>query len=352
MPTARPPIGVGLLGAGWIAELAHVPTLLASRRARLVAGADSSSARLEWLRRVSPGVATYSAADGLLSHSEVDAVIVALPTALHASAARAVFAAGKHLYLEKPLARALDDGREVLAAWRRAGTIAAIGYNFRRALGFEHARRAVREGELGPLVTIQGSFHWAAERIDGWRADPEQGGGALVDILSHHIDLVLALSAEPTRSVRCLIRSVRAPGDTSTLELTQESGLVAQLGGSSAAGAPANELTVTGRKGRLRVDLLSPVPDPIERRPGPGARWTRAKTALARLHPARLLHSPGFEPSLGRSLEAFFEAIAERRPASPSLEDGLAVAAVVDAAMASANRGGAPVTVDQAAFAR
>ena len=339
------PVAVGLVGCGWIAEIAHLPTLLASRTGRLVAAADADPARRTWLGARAPTARLYPHWETLLEDRGVDGVVIALPTALHAEVACRAFAAGKHVFLEKPIALTLDEGRRVRSAWRQAGTAGAIGYNFRRNPMIESARRTLASDELGSLVGIQGSFHWAAERIDGWRSQPGMGGGALHDLLSHHVDLVRALSGRSIVQVQCTLRSVRSPDDTAALQLVTDDGLTAQLQGSSAAGAPVNRLDLVGTKGVLRVDLLDGRPRPVERVPGRGARMLRAGRALAEFHPARLLRSPGFEPSFRATIEAFLEGVQRGVPPRPDLSDGLRALAVIEAAEASARSGGRPVPV-------
>ena len=344
MPAA--PVGVGLIGCGWIAEIAHLPTLRASNAGRLVAAADPDPSRRAWLNGLVPGVRLEAEWDAVLASSDVEAVLIAAPTALHGEAACRAFAAGKHVFLEKPVAVSVPEGRQVMDAWRRAGTIGMVGYNFRRNPVFLAAARRVAAGELGKLISIQGSFQWAAERIEGWRARPEAGGGVLLDLISHHADLVAALSGEALVEARCTVRTLRTPEDTAALEVATASGVTAHLTASFAAGAQVNRLDLVGTGGALRVDLLEGRPRRVERPPGRGARLKRLVNALTDLHPARLLRSPGREPSFGATLEAFLASVRSGVAAGPDLLDGLRALAVVEAAAASARAGGRPVPVE------
>ena len=339
------PVAVGLVGCGWIAEIAHVPALLGSQAGRLVAAADADPARRTWLGTRAPGVRLHDRWETLLADPEVGAVIVALPTVLHAEAACQAFAAGKHVFLEKPIALTWDEGRRVVAAWREAGTAGAIGYNFRRNPIVESALRTLRSGELGALVAVQGSFHWAAERVEGWRSQSGMGGGAFLDLVSHHVDLVAVFSGRRIVEAQGTLRSIRYPDDTAALQLVTDDGVIAQLQGSSAAGAPVNRLNLVGTKGVLQVDLLDGRPRPVERAPGRGARLIRARRVLGDLHPARLLRSPGSEPSFRATIEAFLDGIQRGIPSGPDLSDGLRTLAVITAAETSARSGGRSVRV-------
>ncbi len=322
-----------------------MPSLLQSRRGRLVAAADADPARRSWAGAQIPAARLYPHWEHVLDDPDVDALIVALPTALHAEVACRAFAAGKHVFLEKPIGLSVDEGRRVVTAWRAAGTVGAIGYNFRRSPIVESAQRTLATGALGSLVGIQGSFQVATDRILGWRTERALGGGALLDLLSHHVDLVLALTHRSVVRVHAEVRTLRTPDDTVAVQMVDAEGMVAQLQGSYAAGAHVNRLDLVGTRGTLRVDLLDARPRAMARAPGRGARLIRAGAALADLHPARLLRAPGFEPSFSATLEAFLHAVRGGAPFHPDPDDGLRTQRVLEAAQESASRGGAPVTV-------
>ncbi len=333
-------IGIGLLGFGWIAEIAHLPALLRSTSLRLVAGAESLPERRALLEGLARGIHLHDSIESLLEDPDVEAVLIALPTALHAEAACAAFEAGKHVYVEKPLATDMEGGSKVVRAWRAAGTTGAVGFNFRRNPIFQDAVKRVAAGELGDLIGLQGSFQWAAQRIEGWRAAPSEGGGVLLDLISHHVDLAAAVLGLRLVEVRCTLRSLRSEEDVAALTGVTADGTPVQLLASFVAGAQVNRLELVGRKGALRVDVLEGRPRAVERPPGRGARLMRGLRALRELHPAQLLRSPGRESSFQATVEAFGLAAAQHTSFFPDPEDGLYALAVVEAARASAEGGG------------
>lgn len=343
---------VGLVGCGWIARIAHIPSLGKSSFGQLVAVADPAPGIREGLG-LPAGVVVRSSLDELLELDDADAIVIAAPTAQHAGLARSAFAARKHVYLEKPLATSPEDGRQVVEAWRRAGTAGTVGFNFRHSRLIEAARTSLTAGELGELVGIQTRFLWAADTINGWRASLETGGGVLPDLASHHIDLVTAITGERITGVRCETRSLRTPEDTAVLHLVTESGILVQTLVSFAAGAQVNEVELVGRRAALSVNLLDALPRPARRPPGPMARVARLRRALEELHPARLVRSPGHEPTFATSLESFLKGARDGRSARPTPLDGLHVLEVVSAARRSAAEGGVPILVDEVgAFGR
>lgn len=335
---------VGLVGCGWIARIAHIPSLGKSSFGQLVAVADPAPGIREGLG-LPADVAVRNSLDELLELDDADAIVIAAPSAQHAGLASSAFAARKHVYIEKPLATSAEDGRQVVEAWQSAGTAGTVGFNFRHSRLIEAARARLTAGDLGELVGIQTRFLWAAEKIEGWRASLEMGGGVLPDLASHHIDLVTAITGERITGVRCETRSLRTPEDTAVLHLVTESGIPAQTLVSFAAGVQANEVELVGRTAALSVNLLDALPRRPRRTAGRMARVARLGRALEELHPARLLRSPGYEPTFATSLESFLKGARGGRSAPPTPLDGLHVLEVVSAARRSAAEGGLPIVV-------
>src|SRR5262245_25271328 len=102
-------IRVGILGCGGIARAAHVPSLARERDVAITALADQDAANLAAARTLAPRAHATADYRDVLAAADVDAVIIALPPALHADAAVAALETGKHVYVEKPLATSLAD---------------------------------------------------------------------------------------------------------------------------------------------------------------------------------------------------------------------------------------------------
>ena len=104
---------MGLIGLGYIGKI-HLRSCLSLKSAELVAVSDISRKALNFAKRL--GVKkTYTEYQQLLKDDSIDAVIIALPTHLHLSCAKDVAESGKHMLLEKPLARNVKEGEEMLA---------------------------------------------------------------------------------------------------------------------------------------------------------------------------------------------------------------------------------------------
>ena len=182
---------LGLLGCGSAAYWLHLRALRGIPGATLVAAADPDPAARARFASAS-GVTTYERAEDLLGRSDIEAVLICAPTNLHASLACAVASAGKHFYLEKPIATLVQDARDVVAAADRPGLTSAIGFNRRHHPLFEQARTLLNDGVIGRVHAVQTTFCEPSppDGMPSWKRRRATGGGALLDLASHHIDLV------------------------------------------------------------------------------------------------------------------------------------------------------------------
>jgi predicted dehydrogenase len=344
-------IGVAIVGCGWIAAFAHLPNIRRSRRFRLVAMADRSEERLAFLSRTFPQTYVTNKVEDVFRDRSVEAIIVAVPPQFHAEIAIAAFEAGKHVYLEKPIAPNLEDARRILRAWRKSGKIGMIGYNFRFSRVACAATERIRSGELGEILGVQGCFQWAAgKQAGGWRSEPGMGGDALLDLASHHIDLLGSLLPTRFDSVSATFAHKDAQDNCVSMTLATEDSCVCQLFASSAAGVNTNRIEFYGTRGSLRVDLLETQPSPIEVAPGRFARLYRARDRLSALNLRSLLRSPGYEPSFALALESFFSAISGGTRVNPDLNDAYKALVVCEAARRSAEDRIWPLQIERVAM--
>src|SRR5690349_12094159 len=126
-----PALKIGLLGCGDIVRLVHLNILTHLPEVALTALAEADPRRREEVSRRVPSAAMYASYEELLIKADVDAVVICLPSALHAEATIAALERKRHVYVEKPLATMLRDGRRVLEAWQRAQVVGMVGFNYR-----------------------------------------------------------------------------------------------------------------------------------------------------------------------------------------------------------------------------
>jgi predicted dehydrogenase len=190
---------IGIIGAGGISE-AHLEAIRDEPRAEVVAIADVSeeTAAMRAARHNIPRV--YSDYRKMLEETETDAVVICVPNYLHAAAAKAALAAGKHVLCEKPMAMNGQEAEEMIAAAKKAGTILMVGQNNRFRSEARYVKRLLDEGKLGHVYHAKAG--WVRRNgIPGWGSwftrKEMAGGGPLIDIGVHMLDLTLWLVGHP-----------------------------------------------------------------------------------------------------------------------------------------------------------
>lgn len=190
---------IGMIGAGGISE-AHLEAIKEEPRAQVVAIADVARevAANRAARHSIPQV--YQDFRELLAEPDIDAVVVCVPNYLHAETAMLALAAGKHTLCEKPMAMNVQQAEEMIQAAKKADKILMVGQNNRFRSDAMYLKSLVDEGKLGQVYHAKTG--WVRRNgIPGWGSWFTQkelaGGGPLIDIGVHMLDLTLWLLGHP-----------------------------------------------------------------------------------------------------------------------------------------------------------
>jgi predicted dehydrogenase len=209
----RRTVNVGLIGGGGIARLhaiayasaaAYFAPDLPPVRLRRVAETDESLARSAAERlRFEEWTTDWEA---LVASPDIDVVSIATPNFLHAPMAIAAAAAGKHVFCEKPLSNTAADAERMCRAAEAAGIVHAVNFNYRKVPAIGFIARLVRAGRLGDIRELRAAFlqDWGNDtRIPrSWKFQADRaGGGSLIGVGSHLIDLARHLVGELDRVV-------------------------------------------------------------------------------------------------------------------------------------------------------
>lgn len=337
----RESVRVGVLGCGRIAQAVHLPLLARMRGVELVAYAELDTERRMETCRTAPGARGYQHYEELLAADDIEAVVIDLPNALHAEAALAAMGNGKHVYVEKPLATELDDGFQVVHAWRQAGVVGMPGFNYRFNPLYRALRTAITSGSLGRPVAARSIFSTPRHALAPWRHQRHTGGGVLLDLASHHADLMRFLFDGEILEVSAASWSLRDEGDTAVVRWKCDDDIHVQSFFSTST-ADEDELEIYLEGGRLRVNRYRSLSVEVI----PSAKGSTRRPAL---NPLRMLRaakyalfkrgSPWREPSFGLALAEFVSAVRQQRQPSPDLWDGCCSLAAIAAAEESARRG-------------
>lgn len=256
----------GFIGVGDVTEVKSGPAFrrVPGSSVSVVMRRDAARAR-DYAER--HGVPRWTTdAREVIEADDVDAVYVATPPSSHAEYTLMAAAAGKPVYVEKPMSRTTAEGEAMVRACSEAGVPLFVAY-YRRALPrFEHARRLLAGGELGEPVAVRLELGWQAPpgpEAAGWRWDPEVAGpGLLFDLGSHALDL-LDHWLGPVKGVRGSA-ATRLPWspvpDLVVGAFEWESGAIGTAEWDFAAPAARDELTVTCARGSVSVPVFAEGP--------------------------------------------------------------------------------------------
>lgn len=189
---------IGIIGCGGIANQKHFPALKnASERVELVAFCDLKIERAEKAAREFgiPEAKVYEDYKELLADDTIDMVYVLTPNVSHCPISLASFAAGKHVFCEKPMAASTEDAEKMMQAWKNSNKMFTIGYQNRFRADSLTTKRLCNDDEIGEIYYAQA--HALRRRgVPTWGVftdKEQQGGGPLIDIGTHALDLTLWL---------------------------------------------------------------------------------------------------------------------------------------------------------------
>lgn len=257
-------IGVGIIGAGSIAEIGHCPSIAALPNAKLAALCDINKEILERMTKKWNPEKSYSDYHALLEDKNVEVVIVGTPNRYHAQQAIDAMRAKKHVIVEKPFACTHDEAWEMVKVARKEGVFLMAGTNQRFWEQNRIARQLIDEGFIGEPRMGRSSLH------EGWglyheqlsftkfRADPkEAGAGALFDLGAHRADLLVYLMNSMPKRVIGIIKRQCTPAEYTTLDdsfwimIEFENGATGVISGDRYSPAVSNISEIYGSEGTI-----------------------------------------------------------------------------------------------------
>lgn len=193
---------LGFLGLGWIGQH-RMQALLEGKAGEVAAFADPSPEVQAKVREVAPHA---RAADNLaaLLAQEIDGLVIATPSALHAGQCLQALDKGTAVFCQKPLARTAQETRAILDAARKSDRLLGCDLSYRHTEAMRRIRNCIVEGEIGNVYAIDLVFHNAYGPNKGWARDMRlAGGGCAIDLGTHLVDLALwVLGAPQVTNVR------------------------------------------------------------------------------------------------------------------------------------------------------
>jgi len=193
-------IRVGVIGAGGVSQLFHIPLLKKSAQAELVAIADTDYAKVAALAEKEKIPNFYRDAERIFDDPTIDAVHINTPTNSHLALTLAALSAGKHVLVEKPMARKSEEAQRMVQAAKKANRHLMVGMNLRFRPDVMLLHEWVHGGELGQIRVVRASW---LKRKETWSRSPWlhesriSGGGVLMDLGLQLLDVCWWVLGKP-----------------------------------------------------------------------------------------------------------------------------------------------------------
>lgn len=249
-PTVSP-LRFVVLGAGRVTREVHLRALSRLRGVVVDAIADPDPAALRDAARWFPAARQTADWRDALGHP-CDAVLVALPGQFHEPAALLALAEGRHVYLEKPPALDRHGALRIAAAARATGAVCQIGFHLRFDPRIEAMRSALRAGHIGRLLQARTFFGIPARNVPAWKQAPP-AGGALLDLATHHLDILRFLSGTNPRVLEASISDAPFHEASTRIVLSVEGGATAEIV-CTLDGPASQTLMLSGSGGSILLD--------------------------------------------------------------------------------------------------
>ena len=189
----------GIIGAGDVCEVKSGPAFNRINHSKLVAVMRRNATKAEDFAHRHGVPKWYENADMLINDHEINAIYIATPPDTHMEYTLKVAAAGKPVYVEKPMARTYRECLTMIEACRKAGVSLFVAYYRRMLPNFLKIKELVDQGAIGDIrfveiklyKTAEPDMHGGGQAADNWRVRPEiSGGGYFFDLASHQLDFL------------------------------------------------------------------------------------------------------------------------------------------------------------------
>ena len=252
-----------LLGVGDVARKLVAGCMQRLPEVELIAACRRDEAKLREFAQQFGIARAYSDMESLLGDDDIDAVYVTTPHRLHCRHTVAAARAGKHVLVEKPMAMNAEECREMIRACRDGGVRLGVAY-YRRTLPIvQEAKRLLDDGALGRPVLFRG--HYPSGLVDlppdharYWLMQREAGGGSLLGVGSHVIDLFLHLGGSIVEVSGAVDRVVTFgdADDMAAMVCRFENGALGLVSSSYNSPSGTCPIEISGTEGRLTFDAI------------------------------------------------------------------------------------------------
>ena len=255
----KAPLQVACLGMGWWSDVLADAVKRSGNLAIAACYSRSPDKRDKFAAKY--GCRAAASYEEILADRKIDAIINTTPNNVHLETTRAAAAAGKHVFLDKPIANTVADGRAIAQACRKAKVVLALGYQRRRESHFRFVKRQIDEGVFGKLVNAEANIsrdRLGKVDLSSWRYTAEgMPGGVMLQIGIHYTD-VLEYLMGPVKAVSGQFVRLVLPGDNpdvASLVLEHENGALSTLNASYASASEYYLMNIYGKEASAYYDM-------------------------------------------------------------------------------------------------
>ena len=258
---SQAPLRVAALGMGWWSDVLADAIERSDRLQLAACFTRSEDKRRAFAAKY--GCRAAASYEEILKDPSIEAIVNTTPNSVHLETARAAAEAGKHVFLDKPIANTVAEGRAIAEACERAGVVLALGYQRRRESHFRWIKAEIEAGRFGRLV--QAECNISRDRLgqfdlSSWRYTAAgMPGGVMLQIGIHYVD-VLEYLLGPVASVSARLAQLVLPGDNpdvANMILQHENNALSNLTASYASASEFYMMNVYGKEASAFYDLFS-----------------------------------------------------------------------------------------------
>ena len=337
-------LNIGIIGCGSVTENFHLPSLKILNNVEVFALSDINKDRLNNLADRYKIKNRYEDPYELINRPEIEAVAVCAPTEYHFSLGMSALTAGKHLFLEKPVALCLEESEKLIKKAADTSLKAFAGFNLRWHRNVRKAKVIIEKGELGPIQSVRSAITTNNSIPSEWRKNRRLGGGAILDLAIHHFDLLCYLFNTEAEEVYAKSISADIQDETAVVTLRMSNGLLSSSVFSFKSSI-SNEIEIYGHSGSLKVSFYDI--DGLEIRSGsflPGRLTSIISTPFQKVrqiadNAAVLNHGGIFKESYYREWDSFIDSVIHNKDVECNLEDGRRALKIALSAVESVSTG-------------
>ena len=253
------PLRVACIGMGWWSDVLADAIQRSNKLTIVACYTRSEEKRRAFAAKY--GCTAVPSYEAVLKDRGVDAIINTTPNDVHLETTRAAAAAGKHVFLDKPIANSVSEGRAITEACRKAGVVLALGYQRRRESHFRWIRQQIDAGAFGKLVNAEANI--SRDRLgkidlSSWRYTAAwMPGGVMLQIGIHYAD-VLEYLLGPVKAVNGRFAQLVLPGDNpdvASMVLEHQSGALSTLNASYASASEYYLMNIYGKEATAYYDM-------------------------------------------------------------------------------------------------